>query len=372
MSIFDRLSRVRPGSLRALNSAIRTVFQQDLFSAEELDILKESKSGPRRARIKTQLELRFSDLDKLNKVYFLLLKGKLLHVLFFVVAAGILALGISYFIFRELPRAYTIGHNIRLRPVDNPSAAAITLNLYILPSSAGNEEPVESMLYTGNEGDQANLTTDRFWEWLLGSSDRYQVDTSAIMTDPKVQEDYRFFFSEFIDMTDTIQAAAVNLFSIEARKMIYQYINSDSNYVGSTLAASAALTEMQGVGARRSYNSEFHPRCLLPFFIQEVKEADLKIYYISIRKNSYRQNIVLVQSDPLCQSSCLTKIRFKYGNSTNNAITEDRDLRWVDLNSSCKRFDNPHYYSTGDDCFLLDGLSDNPKEVYSVKQKKLR
>lgn len=328
MSIHDRLSKVSPRSLTLLNRSVYRVTGEYLFSGEELVSLQESKPSTRRARIKTKLTLKYPDASVLNRVYAHILKSRIQTGALYSSVIFALSIGITYIVFLQLPRAYTIGHEVRLDPTESSSISVRTLNLYILKTNSGAEEAVESMLYKGTAGAKVLLTSDEFIPWLLRRSDTYTTDFANITTDANIRDAYRSFFSEFIGLTDKTQAASVLYLDIAARKTIFEYLLTKDVHAGVVLASLSGQVD----NFRRNCSSSGVPipnTCLLPFNIEHPDSGEIR-YFISLRKNGARSNLVISQFGNKPRA-----LNFKYRTRGGGVLDEQREIFWLAPTSSC-------------------------------------
>jgi len=328
MAIRDRLSKISPRSLPLLNRSVYRVTGEYLFSGDELVSLQESTPSARRARIKTKLTLKYPDASVLNRMYFHILKARIQTWALYTSVSIALSIGIAYIVFLQLPRAYTIGHEVRLDPTESSSISVRTLNLYILKTNSGTEEAVESMLYKGPAGAKVLLISDEFIPWLLRRSDTYTTDSANITTDASIRDAYRYFFSEFIGLTDKTQAASVLYLDIAARKTIFEYLLRKDVHAGAVLASLSGQVN----NFKRSCSSSevsIPNTCLVPFRIERMKNGEI-LYFISLRKNGVRSNLVIYQT-----GSRLRKLVFKYRTDDNNVLAEQRELFWLIGEGSC-------------------------------------
>lgn len=328
MRIYDRLSNMGPRSLASLDRAIHRVFGEHLFSEEELRSLSDATTANRKARIKTKLQLKYSDSSKLHAVQRILLFNKIRRAVLVSISVAVIGLSVAYLVFLQLPRAYTIGHDIRLDPTEVSSISLRTLNLYIPKTNAGTEEAVESMLYNGPAGAKALLTSDEFIPWLLRRSDTYTTDSANITTDATIRDAYRAFFSDFIGLTDTSQASSVRYLDIAARKTIFEYLLTKDVHAGAVLASLSG----QMNNFRRNCNISGAPipnTCLLPFYI-DLREGGEVRYFISLRKDGVRSNIVISRSGKNLQT-----LDFKYRAPDGGVLDEKREIIWVSRSCSC-------------------------------------
>ncbi len=354
MSIHDRLSKVSPRSLPLLNRSVREVTGEYLFSDEEMVSLQESKASTRRARIKTKLTLKFPDASVLNRVYVHILKARIQNWALYTSVIIALSIGIAYIVFLQLPRAYTIGHEVRLDPTESSSISVRTLNLYISKTNTGTEKAVESMLYMGEAGTKVLLTPDEFIPWLLRQTAMYTTDSANITTDATIRDAYRSFFSEFIGLTDTTQVSSVRHLDITARKKIYEFLLTNHVYAGAVLANCST----PAYSSKRNCPSSGVPipnTCLLPFNINYLKGGEIR-YFISLRKNGVRSNLVISQF-----GNQLRPLNFKYITRTGDVLDEQREIIWLASTSSCvcKPNDVPKYFVGRDLYAVWEGDSLN-------------
>jgi len=329
MNIYDRLSNVSPRSLLRLDRAVYQVFGERLFSDEELRSLQESSAANRKARVKTKLQLKYSDPNKLYRVHRVLLLNKIRTAVLVLIGLAVLGLSAAYMVFMQLPRAYTIGHDIRLDQTGGSALSLRTLNLYVPKTNAGTEEAVESMLYQGPVGAKVILAPDEFIPWLLRRSDAYTTDSANITTDATTRDAYRAFLSEFIALTDSTQASSVRYLDIPARKAIYTYLLKKDEYAGAVLATLSGQVNNFNLSCFNT-GIAIPVTCLLPFNIEQMPSGELR-YFIAIRKNGKRINLVISQV-----GSQQREMVFKYRTPDGTGVRdEQRELYWLTSKGSC-------------------------------------
>jgi hypothetical protein len=344
MNIYDRLSNVSPRSLLRLDRAVYQVFGERLFSDEELRSLQKSTAANRKARVKTKLQLKYSDPNKLYRVHRVLLFNKIRTAVLILIGIAVLGLSAAYLAFMQLPRAYTIGHDIRLDPTGGSALSLRTLNLYVPKTNAGTEQAVESMLYQGPMGAKVILASDEFIPWLLRRSDAYTTDSANITTDATTRDAYRAFFSEFIALTDSTQASSVRYLDIPARKAIYTYLLTKDEYAGAVLATLSGQVN----NFKRNCSISGVPisnTCLWPFFIEYRDNGEIR-YFISLRKDGTRSNIVISQVGNELQT-----LGFKYRSTDGGVLDEKREIIW--LAPSCLCLPNVPQYFVDPNLFVV-------------------
>lgn len=338
MSIHYRLSKVTPSSLTLMNRAFLKVYGAYLFTDDELNGLRKKEKSARRAAIITKLQLQYPDTQRLRSVHRYIIVAKLRRASLYMLTFIIVAIGASYLIFKELPRAYTIGHDVRLNHIGNNVARELNLNLYALPFHSGTDSQVESMLYIGNTGDQGILQPDHFLNWLFRVGDTYSTDTANLITDPALHQAYRAFFSEFMPLSDTLLSFTVKHLDISSRKIIFDFVKSSDTYAGAVLAHDSKLNNDLRLFCPGSLKA-VDLSCLLPFYVDKYTLSNGRILFFKLKKNQTYYNVAIkIDKDGM------SELKFLY-KSQKSDRTEDRDLIWLVKSSQCTCMESAQYFA---------------------------